>query len=279
MRIFLTLFILLFSTFEAVEYKLSIAAITQNEDLYLKEWIDYHLKMGVEHFYIYDNNEDNDRTAKVLEPYVKEGTVELIPWPNLWKDKAFHFDCQTNAYNDALARARHHTEWLAIIDTDEFFVPLKENTLIDAIRNHYSGHGFIYVNWLMFGTSYKTLTSNHSMLEELTRCASKGHAMNKYGKTICRPELTMFVEGPHFVRTIYPYLNGSGTFRVNDNYEGDILRINHYVFRDEKFLSDVKVRRWSKSQKDYRQTEYVYRVWNAEYNIEDDFRMLELLGK
>ena len=36
-------------------YKLSICAIIKNENVYLEEWLNYYLLIGVEHFYLYDN--------------------------------------------------------------------------------------------------------------------------------------------------------------------------------------------------------------------------------
>src|SRR5436305_180585 len=100
----------------AYDYKLSIVAITKDEHEYICEWVDYHCLMGVDHFYIYDNNTD-DKTATALKPYVKKGIVEIIPWPNLWPNIRFYNGCQVYAYNHVLKKAALQTEWLAIIDT------------------------------------------------------------------------------------------------------------------------------------------------------------------
>ena len=44
------------------KYNVSICAIFKNEALYLKEWIEFHRIVGIEHFYMYNNNsEDNFR--------------------------------------------------------------------------------------------------------------------------------------------------------------------------------------------------------------------------
>ena len=36
-------------------YDLAVVAIMKNEAPYVKEWLDYHLLAGVDHFFIYDN--------------------------------------------------------------------------------------------------------------------------------------------------------------------------------------------------------------------------------
>ncbi|MDE6460455.1 MAG: glycosyltransferase family 92 protein, partial [Paramuribaculum sp.] len=40
------------------KYYLAVCAIAKNEGSYFKEWIDWHLSVGVEKFYIYDNGSD-----------------------------------------------------------------------------------------------------------------------------------------------------------------------------------------------------------------------------
>lgn len=75
------------------QYKVSIGAIFKNEALYLKEWIEFHRIVGVEHFYLYNNNSD-DNYREVLEPYIKRNIVTLVDWP---KNQA-----QIEAYKDCI---------------------------------------------------------------------------------------------------------------------------------------------------------------------------------
>ncbi|MDR0319707.1 MAG: glycosyltransferase family 92 protein [Rickettsiales bacterium] len=95
-------------------HKLSILAIAKNEGPYFREWIEFHKMMGVEKFYIYDN-ESTDDTKEILAPYIKSGLVEYTWWPGIKQ--------QTKAYKDAIAKYKFDTQWLAIIDLDEFLVP------------------------------------------------------------------------------------------------------------------------------------------------------------
>ena len=44
---------------------LSLCLITKDEHLYLPEWLDWHRKLGVEHFYIYDNG-THDHLSSLL---------------------------------------------------------------------------------------------------------------------------------------------------------------------------------------------------------------------
>ena len=102
------------------EHYLSVAACVKNEGRYLREWIEYHLWAGVEHFYIYDNG-STDNTKDVLEPYLQRGIVTRHYWVGKPSSKN-----QIAMYNDAVVRYKHCTRWLAIIDADEFITLSEE---------------------------------------------------------------------------------------------------------------------------------------------------------
>jgi hypothetical protein len=46
----------------------------------MPQWIEYHKMVGVNHFYIYDD-ESLDNSEEILAPYICDGTVSLITWP------------------------------------------------------------------------------------------------------------------------------------------------------------------------------------------------------
>ena len=95
-------------------HDLAVVAILKNEGPYLKEWLDYHLLAGVDHFYLYDN-ESPDNQAEVVKPYVEAGLVDYIPCPG----KVM----QMFAYNDAVKKFKFFNRYIAFIDGDEFVYP------------------------------------------------------------------------------------------------------------------------------------------------------------
>ena len=50
-------------------YELAVVAILKNEAPYVREWVEYHLVAGVDHFYLYDNDSE-DNLAEVLKPLI-----------------------------------------------------------------------------------------------------------------------------------------------------------------------------------------------------------------
>ena len=105
------------------EYYLSVAACVKDEGRYLREWIEYHLWAGVEHFYIYDNG-STDNTREVLSSYIERGIVTYHYWVggcSRWEGSQ-----QVKMYKDAVARYKYCTKWLALIDADEFIALSEE---------------------------------------------------------------------------------------------------------------------------------------------------------
>ena len=102
------------------KYYLTVCAIAKNEGPYFKEWIEWHRKQGVEKFYIYDN-ESTDCTKEVLEPYIESGLVEYRYWPGQKQQLA--------TYDDCFERHRLEARWIAVIDLDEFIVPMQDRSI------------------------------------------------------------------------------------------------------------------------------------------------------
>lgn len=126
--------------------KVSIATLFKYEIPFLKEWVDYHIKFGVEHFYIYENNSiPDERISKILKPYIDGGKVTHILWPypyviynyklkNFWPNDSFT-NTQLPQVNHAIYKYSKETEWLLCCDVDEYFYSPKYNYVHETIKN------------------------------------------------------------------------------------------------------------------------------------------------
>src|SRR5436190_22744853 len=65
---------------KAHQYNLAVCAMFQNEARFLKEWLEFNILIGVEHFYLY-NNYSTDNYLEILQPYIDAGIVDCIGWP------------------------------------------------------------------------------------------------------------------------------------------------------------------------------------------------------
>ncbi len=232
------------------KYELSACAIFQNEDRFLKEWIEFHLLVGIQHFYLF-NNLSNDSYRKVLKPYVEEGIVELIEWPYSSEGVVDWNDIQCDAYMKAVKISRGQTRWLAILDTDEFLIPVGDSNLVNLLAK-YVKYGGVCVNWQMYGTNKVTKVPENSLLiETLLMKAPTEYSENIHVKSIVQPMRVFDCKNPHYCYYKKDY------YSVNTNKENcpgpfnesillDKIRINHYWARDEHFLYNEKIPRNTK---------------------------------
>ena len=126
------------------KYNVSICAIFKNEAPYLKEWIEFNNIVGVDHFYMYNNNSEDDYEA-VLKPYIKSGLVTLIDWPQNQK--------QMECYQTCIKDYARETKWLGFIDIDEFIVPKSTDSIYEFLKAFENKAGAVNLYWKLFGTS------------------------------------------------------------------------------------------------------------------------------
>ena len=130
---------------DSEQFGLAIATMVFNEASYLKEWIDFHIYQGVERIFLYDH-QSTDNTFDVLQPYIRNGTVQYIFWPNFFGSAA-----QIFALSHSLHLAQEY-RWLMQIDLDEFMFSVDGYPLPQVLKQYENNHG-LKVSWRNFGTS------------------------------------------------------------------------------------------------------------------------------
>ena len=209
------------------KYTISIASIFQDEEPYIKEWIEYHRIVGVDHFYLY-NNGSVDGYKRVLQPYIQDGIVTLIDWPTQ-PGGGWCYRTQGPALVDACKRSAAETVWLALIDMDEFLLPMKDRSMTEVLKRYQQYPGVV-LNWHMYGTSgLLSLPPNTLLIEALHRTAWRNTYDHYVGKSIVHPECFKEFNGvPHYCA----YIDGKKAYTLEKNE----ARINHYVNRTIDYL-------------------------------------------
>jgi len=245
------------------KYFLSIATQFQQEGRFLKEWIEYHKLVGVEHFYLY-NNSSADDYLEVLAPYIESGKVDLIDWPS---SRTVRWDgAQCASVQNAIKFSQDETRWLAIMDVDEFLVPLQHYSLVDFLKEH-DNYAQIVVMWRYFGTSgVEKIPDDQLMIETLIKREAFVPGKINLVKSIVKPKAVQ--AGKIHESTLKP---GFKAKFYNDGLEEfPPIIMHHYWTRDYNFLMNVKHER---QQRLYRrswteeETDYYKNVYN---DVEDD---------
>lgn len=230
------------------EHYLAVCAIAKDEGPYFKEWIEWHLSQGVDHFYIYDN-ESSDGTREILQPYIDSGVVDYKYWPGHRRQLA--------AYDDCLENYRLASRWIAFIDLDEFIVPVKDAS-IPAFLKRFEAFAAVEINWLVYGSGGHKTKSPGTMMERFRFHSLPGHRLNRHVKSIVNPREVFTMIGCHEAAKISGSIADSHGQPVTKNFrerepQQDIIRINHYAVRSyEEFLEKQARGRASGTQKTVR---------------------------
>lgn len=234
------------------KYRLVICALFQDETFYLKEWIEFHRIVGVEHFYLY-NNLSTDHYLEVLNPYIKEGVVDLIDWPVESRNQEEYIDhVQLPIYNHALANIKMTAEWAAFIDLDEFLVPVHYEGLVELL-DEYRNFGGLNINWQLFGTSYiDELPDDELIIENLQWKAYTYSDGNKTVKLIVQPAHVKCIKNPHyfeFHEGFFAVDSNKTPAKINQKGQPiviDQVRINHYWCGTRNWFINNKMPRRAK---------------------------------
>ncbi|GHT46929.1 hypothetical protein AGMMS49965_24750 [Bacteroidia bacterium] len=201
---------------------LSIVAIVKNEAPYIAEWIEYHLLVGVEKFYIYDN-ESTDNLKEILEPYINEGIVGYTFYPGRKK--------QIPAYDDAVERLKYTSYWVAVIDLDEFIVPVSASNVSTWLHD-FEGVAGVEIDWLIYGSGGHQKKEPGLVMERFKAHSKFDFDDNKCFKTIINPRSVFHYVTPHHAQ----HYDGKSVDSHKEEGVGfgcrnplyDAIRINHY---------------------------------------------------
>jgi hypothetical protein len=228
-----------------MKHYLSVCCIFKDEAPYLEEWLRFYSLIGVEHFYLYDND-STDAFKAVLAPWAAAGKVTLnrisIPAP------------QRPAYGHCLSNYGADSRWIAFVDMDEFlFSPIQPDLRI--FLKEFESSPAVVANWVMFGSSGHQqkpaglITLNYTVRCEEHLCTFEPALLKQSGldpsrpenyhpvcghiKSIVSPREAIAVGSPHhfLYRHKRPAISAVGAPVPGpfcDDVRIDQLRVNHY---------------------------------------------------
>lgn len=229
------------------------------------EWINFHLKQGVDYFYIVDNG-STDNTRDILASCACVSPAFLTY--KIDRDSPIQF----KAYNEALRCMRDGLpfysppNWVACIDADEFLYSPK-GLLPDTLRN-YQNASAVQAHWVLYGSNGHEEYSNKPVVERFTKRAK---APDKHTKAILKPLRTYHVgQNPHYFavrgKTVDENGNVFGSDFAGLQYEGgtiDLIRINHYHTKSKAEYYERKLTKPDPGHGRFKTREEVDRMWEA----------------
>ena len=249
----------------------AICAIQKWELCYLEEWVDYHIALGFQTIFIYDNSDDFELQGWYSKKF-HNGTdhVKIVHWPGGAQ--------QISAYNNCMKeiQKRKTHSWIAFIDIDEFFVikdTKKHPFIMDVLDSIPESAGGLAANWLFFGWNNQTKYEPKPVSLRFT-----SFQQNKYVKVVARTDrVRSFHKHIHnvgYVESNFSTVDTDGkrvTSMYNERMTADVVAINHYGTRS---LEEYKLRCMrGKSDETRQQTDRSYDP------CQSDEKILEKWGK
>lgn len=240
--------------------KIALVCIAKNEDNYIEEWIEYNLKLGFDHIFIYANDW-NFKTDN------KKVSVFNISGPS----------SQCKAYNDFKKNKSYGYSWAAFFDVDEFLV-LNRHTNIKDFLSDYEDCNAIGVNWAMFGNNDhdKVINNNYKVLDRFTKRAEDNYEVNSHVKTIVKLPCSKYqhVHSPQCDWYNLKKEKRSGSF--NTSVDFSVAQLNHYFTKsDEELKEKCKRGRADNNQGRSFESHKIYLKLN---NVED-LKALKFMNK
>ncbi|XWS34899.1 hypothetical protein CRYUN_Cryun21dG0076500 [Craigia yunnanensis] len=205
------------------KYELCACTMLWNQAPALREWIMYHAWLGVERWFIYDNNSDDGIQEVTEELDFQDYNVSRHTWP--W------IKTQEAGFSHCALRARNECKWVGFFDVDEFYYfprhhrrgLLGQNLLRSLVANYSSSRTIAEIRTTChsFGPSGLSSPPSQGVTVGYT-CRLQSPERHK---SIVRPDLlngTLLNVVHHFqLRKGFRYLN------VPESY----IIINHYKYQ------------------------------------------------
>ncbi|CAF4412116.1 unnamed protein product, partial [Adineta steineri] len=114
-----------------------------NKAKYLVQWIEFHRLVGFSKFVIYNTTDTDDYLSTIINIYTQKhpDLVDVVQWNfstlglvDVLPTRYF----QTEALHDCLIRYGDQSEWLGMLDLDEYIVPLHPyEAIVDYVHENF----------------------------------------------------------------------------------------------------------------------------------------------
>jgi len=223
------------------KYKLSVGAIFKNEEDSIVEWIEHYLHHGVEHFYLIDDS-SYDTSVEKIEPYIKKNIVTLFNFENYWEK---YLGRQKEMCNFYILPIIKETQWLLMIDLDEYVWSPKQLNLCDILMNECIGLGQIQIETTVFGSS--------GLIEQPKNVVGGFTMRSKEHPTVsnCLGGYKYFINSDFSFKSLNIHHATFTNKDYEDNIGGrffiiltsDYFILNHYTIQSLNFWNDTKCTR------------------------------------
>lgn len=209
--------------YKSFENEILMTTIVKNEDKYIRQWIIYHLNLGITRFIIYDNSEFNT-LGSLLDDFVKNETVILFKWTYEYLMNISGISGQTTQQNHSIY-VYNDAKYIGMFDIDEYVNPQLTYTNIDVFFNEIITKEHIDVK--TFG-SFRLLSKNFYNPNNLSIDGYDFLKMYNCGKDVIYHghEKNFVIPKNVLVYSVHMITLGKPMYTISPK----LLYFNHYIY-------------------------------------------------
>lgn len=251
-----------------------ICAMAKNEHLYINEWVEHYINLGIDKIYIYDND---DIDKPYIKDYINPKYLDKVVIKNIRGQRKPKL--QHDIYTGFYIKYGKTFDWCLFCDIDEFLFGIT-NLHSWLLQPQFENAKQIRVKWKLFGDdnlierdmntkvvdSFKVevKSSLHRNLE------LKGN-LERQGKMLVRGGLdNVVIRSPHFASigsrdNVIPSILPSGAIcnsrvAINENYDNEKVFLHHYMTKSLSEFINQKLNRTDAVYGDNLPLNYYWRI-------------------
>ena len=230
-----------------------ICTIGKNENLYIREFVEYYQKLGIDKIFLYDNNDiEGENFDIILSDYIKNRFVEIIDVRGL-------SSIQIPIYNYCYRKNFELYNWIGFIDLDEYlYIKNKESIKSYLYKDIFNKCQTVFFNWIIYNDNNLIRYDKRNLLERFTNQGKKF----SQGKSFVRGNIkNLMIPSTHIPGiNVYNFCNSNGELIYPRNFFNNKFETNPKAFIKhfhtktvEEFCSKIKRgdAHYHKNHKDY----------------------------
>ena len=153
----------------------------KHENLYIREFVEYYLNLGVEKFYLGDDNEEDlENLSDLLDDYIKKGIVdvEYIYFRNLSHYEYFEYTIRS---------VKLRCKWFLLYDVDEYLEFVDKNMTLKSYLDMpmFEKCDSIKIHWIIYDDNNLVYYDNRTLKVRFPN-ALPNMDLNIYHKSILK---------------------------------------------------------------------------------------------
>lgn len=263
-----------------------ICAIAKNEHLYINDWVKWHLNLGFDHIYIYDND---DKTSRHIGCYINQKYANKVSIINVRgiKRRCFQHDVYTGFY----WKYKNTFDYCMFCDIDEFLNGV--SNVKDWLSTMNARQ--IRIKWRLFGDDdlierdmnkpvYEIFS--HVITESLSNDLKRKNNLENQAKFILRGGMrNVYINSCHFgsigitnepMPSVLPSGKScSSKVVIDEDYSQETIYLNHYM---TKSLSEFIKQKLNRNDAVFNQCLKLNYYWRINKKTDDKIAYLKNLG-